>query len=94
MEKNGEITELQRQVVFVLIPKQTEIIERYDKRNGKRLKDQIKTVERECTYIADFVYKNKDGNTIVEDTKGMRTTDYIIKRKLLLFIHHLKIHEI
>ena len=38
--------------------------------------------ERAVKYIADFVYR-EDGNTVVEDVKGMRTKDYIIKRKLL-----------
>lgn len=37
--------------------------------------------ERACHYIADFVYL-KCGKTVVEDAKGYRTRDYIIKRKL------------
>lgn len=39
--------------------------------------------ERACNYIADFSY-SENGNTkvVVEDTKGMKTPDYIIKRKL------------
>lgn len=38
---------------------------------------------RAVTYIADFVY-TRDGKTIVEDAKGFRTKDYIIKKKLML----------
>ena len=53
-----------------------------------------KLIEKECSYIADFVYKDKDGKTIVEDTKGFRTETYLIKRKLMLFIHGVKIHEV
>lgn len=94
LEKAGEISNLQRQVKFILIPRQTETIERYSPKTGKRLKDKTRTVEHECAYFADFVYEDKAGNTIVEDTKGMRTTDYIIKRKLMLFVHGLKINEI
>ena len=38
---------------------------------------------RAVTYIADFVY-TRDGKTIVEDAKGFKTKDYIIKKKLML----------
>ena len=50
--------------------------------------------EKACHYVADFVYKDENGQTVVEDTKGMRTKDYIIKRKLMLFRHGIKIKEI
>jgi len=48
--------------------------------------------ERECKYYADFVYE-QDGQTIVEDAKGARMKEYIIKRKLMLFIHGIKVKE-
>ena len=51
--------------------------------------------EREVCYIADFVYHNaEDGKLVVEDVKGKRTKDYIIKRKLMLWVHGIKIKEI
>ena len=50
--------------------------------------------ERKCEYIADFVYTDKDGNTIVEDAKGVRTPEYKIKRKLMLYRHGIKIKEV
>ena len=50
--------------------------------------------ERKVTYIADFVYKDDKGNTIVEDTKGVRTKEYVIKRKLMLWVHNIHIQEI
>lgn len=93
LEKAGEISDLQRQVKFVLIPAQYEEYERYSKKTGKRLQDGRRMVERECTYIADFVYI-QDGAKVVEDTKGVRTKDYIIKRKLMLHVHGIKIQEI
>ena len=34
------------------------------------------------------------GETVVEDTKGFRTKDYIIKRKLMLQVHGIRIREI
>lgn len=49
--------------------------------------------ERACTYVADFVYKDADGNSVVEDTKGVRTDAYRIKRKLMLWVHGIRIKE-
>ena len=94
MESDGLIFDLQRQVKFVLIPKQTETIEQYSKKTGKRIKDKIRVVEQECAYFADFVYKTKDNQLVVEDAKGLRTTEYIIKRKLMLYLRNIKIVEI
>ena len=78
LERAGKITNLQRQVPFLLIPSQ-----RID---GK-------VAERACNYIADFVYE-KDGQQVVEDTKGFKTKDYIIKRKLMLHVHGIRINEV
>lgn len=95
LEKAGEISNLQRQVKFVLIPTQTETFERYSEKTGKKLKDGVRVVEKECAYFADFVYiDNRTGRTIVEDTKGARTEKYIIKRKLMLHIYGIRIQEI
>ena len=49
--------------------------------------------ERACTYLADFVYKDSDGNTVVEDTKGVKTDAYRIKKKLMLWVHGIRIKE-
>jgi hypothetical protein len=94
LERAGKISDLDRQVEFELIPNQYETYERFSK-NGKRLKDGIKLVERRVCYVADFVYTDAStGQTIVEDTKGVRTKDFIIKRKLMLYIHKIKIREV
>ena len=94
LERAKEISNLQRQVKYVLIPAQYETIERYSKK-GDRLKDGTKLIEREVAYIADFVYTDmKTGKTVVEDTKGVKTKDYIIKRKLMLYLHQIRIKEI
>ena len=90
LEKAGAIADLQRQVKFVLIPAQREP-DTVGKRGGIK---KGKLLEREVAYIADFVYTDKAGKTVVEDTKGMRTKDYIIKRKLLLYMHGIRIREI
>ena len=94
MQEHGLISDLQTQVKYVLIPAQHEIYERYGK-NGKQLKDGKKLVERECAYIADFRYFDKrTGETVVEDTKGFKTKDYAIKRKLMLHVHGIRIKEV
>lgn len=48
--------------------------------------------ERACNYMADFVYC-QDGETVVEDCKGFRTEGYKIKRKLMLWVHGIKVKE-
>ena len=88
LERAGTITDLQRQVKFVLLPAQYR--QMFDR---KAHKWKTRCVEREVCYIADFVYQ-QDGKTVVEDTKGFRTTDYIIKRKLMLYIHNIQIKEV
>ena len=91
MQSAGAILNLQRQVKFILIPAQREPDTIGPK--GGRIKGKL--LERECSYIADFVYTDaKTGERIVEDTKGVRTKDYIIKRKLMLYVHKTKIREI
>lgn len=77
LQRAGVISDLQRQVTFELIPSQ--------KRDGK-------VVERPCNYIADFVYK-ENGKQVVEDCKGYRTDEYKIKRKLMLWVHGIRIRE-
>ena len=78
LERAHVITNLRRQVKYELIPSQ------YD---GRKL------LERGCSYIADFVYE-ENGQVIAEDTKGFKTRDYIIKRKLMLYQHGIQIREV
>ena len=78
LEKAGEIKDLKRQVKYTLIPAQ---------------KDGKKTIERECSYFADFQY-TQNGETVVEDAKGMRTDVYKLKRKLMLYVHGIRISEV
>ncbi len=46
-----------------------------------------------CTYVADFTYQTRLGETLVEDVKGMRTQVYIIKRKLMKAIYGIDVLE-
>ena len=47
---------------------------------------------RKMEYVADFVYF-RDGEQIVEDTKGYRTEIYKIKKKLMAYLYHIQIKE-
>lgn len=50
--------------------------------------------ERAVCYIADFVYHNvEDSKMVVEDTKGVRTEAYKLKKKMMLYFHGIKIKE-
>lgn len=80
LQKAGEIEDLRCQVKYVLIPAQR------DKQTNKLL-------ERECSYVADFAYL-RGGRLVVEDTKGFRTKEYIIKRKLMLYRYGIRILEV
>jgi hypothetical protein len=94
LQKAGKITSLQRQVPYELLPNQYETYQRFSKK-GERLKDGTKLVERKVEYVADFVYTDTEtGENIVEDAKGVRTKEYIIKRKLMYAIHGIRIHEV
>lgn len=79
LEKIGAISNLRRQISYELIPKQ----------DG----------ERSVTYKADFRYVEigQDGNPLrecIEDVKGVRTPEYIIKRKLMKYVHGITITEV
>ena len=90
LERAEVIHNLQRQVKFILIPTQREP----DTIGSKGGIHKGKVIEKECAYVADFVYTTEDGLQVVEDTKGMRTSEYVIKRKLMLYIHGIRIHEV
>lgn len=89
LERAGQIRDLQRQVKFVLIPAQYEP-DTVGVRGGVK---RGRLLEREVSYVADFVY-TQDGKTVVEDSKGFKTKDYIIKRKLMLYHHSIQIKEV
>lgn len=81
MERAGLITDLCRQFPIKLLPAQRD--------------EKGKVIERPVRYIADFVYTDKStGRTIVEDAKGVRTKEYILKRKMALYFLGLRIKEV
>ena len=71
LERAGKIEKLMQQPEFELQPK---------------FKIECKTI-RPIKYRADFSYYDKEENAfIVEDVKGFKTKDYMIKKKILLYI--------
>ena len=76
----GEISQLEMQKKYTLIPAQ---------------KKPSGGTERAVTYTADFVYTdNRTGKKVVEDTKGVKTQQYIIRRKLMLWAHGIEVNEV
>ena len=91
LERAGKIRNLRRQVKYVLIPAQ------YENPDSPTKSGRGKCLERECSYVADFVYDvpmEPELVEIVEDTKGFRTEAYKIKRKMMLFMHGIRIREV
>lgn len=83
LERAGEISDLKRQVRYRLIPAQRDM--------------QGKVIEKPCDYVADFVYRDKDGRIVVEDVKSeatLRNKDYVIKRKLMLRVFGIRVKEV
>lgn len=76
----GVIRDLQRQVRYVLVPKQA-------RPSGG--------VEREKAYVADFQYTDaKTGRTVVEDVKGAEPAVWGLKRALMLQVHGVEIRVV
>lgn len=77
LEKAGVISDLKCQVTYELLPRQ--------EYKGKFAEHPVK-------YIADFVY-TENGETVVEDVKGMKTDVYRLKKKLMLWRYGIKVKE-
>ena len=95
----GKIKNLELQKEFELIPTQYEYIPRFGK-NGRKLKDERRCIELGVKYIADFAYLDvASGKDVVEDCKGYRNpksaayAKFVIKRKLMLYIHGIRVKE-
>lgn len=91
----GKISNLRCQVPFRLIPEAREP-DTLGPRGGRR---RGKVIEKAVDYVADFVYI-QDGKTVVEDVKGYRDPSsagyakFVIKRKLMLWLHSIRIKEV
>ena len=102
LERAGEITDLKRQVEFLLIPDQREpSTEVYQKGEKKGTPKEGKLLERKVVYVADFVYNDtKTGKRVVEDVKGYRDPSsagyakFVLKRKMMLWLYGIRVKEV
>lgn len=83
LKRGGNITDLQTQVPYELVPNQ--------KIDGK--------TARGVKYIADFVYYDLEKQQqVVEDVKGYKRGSayqiFQIKKKLMKFIHNIDVREV
>lgn len=97
LERAGKISDLKRQVTFELIPTQREeSTEVYKAGPQKGLPKPGAIIEKAVDYVADFTYY-QDGEYIVEDTKGYKKGAayqlFVIKRKMMLSVHGIRIKE-
>ena len=99
MQKAGQIYNLREQVPYVLLPavyqkKNGEYVRVWDRSKKKKdvekeCGEKLTLIERNCIYVADFVYE-KDGQTIVEDAKGFKDPSsatyakFVLKRKMMM----------
>lgn len=103
LQRAGKISNLELQKSYELIPAQYETVEtgEYYKVGAKKGQPKTKQVciEQSVVYIADFVYQ-ENGQTVVEDVKGFRDPSsatyakFVLKRKMMLWIHGIKIKEV
>lgn len=103
LQRAGKISNLELQKRYELIPAQYETVPTGEVYKVGDKKGQPKTkqvcVEQSVVYIADFVY-TENGKTVVEDVKGFRDPSsatyakFVLKRKMMLWIHGIKIKEV
>lgn len=95
MERAGKISNLELQKKFILVPAQYQKTSEQYKKGNKKGQYKENLIEKELAYKADFVYTdNRTGEMVVEDVKGMKTKEYRIKRKLMLYLLGIRISEV
>jgi hypothetical protein len=90
LQKQGIISDLRLQVPYELLPA---IYEDVTIQLKTKTKTKRKLVQRATTYVADFVY-TRDGKEVVEDTKGFRTKEYELKKKMMRSLLGIEIQEL
>ena len=103
LQRAGKISNLECQKSYELIPAQYKTVETGEYYKVGEKKGQPKTkqvcIEQSVVYIADFVY-TENGQTVVEDVKGYRDPSsatyakFVLKRKMMLWIHGIRITEV
>ena len=91
MQDRGEISDLRMQVPFEIIPA---VYETQEVQLKTKVKTVQKLVQKAAHYIADFVYTDRNGNQVVEDSKGFRTKEYLLKKKMMRAFLGITINEV
>ena len=89
LAKTGQITDLQLQKKFIIVPEIREP-DTVGPRGGVK---KGKLIQSAAYYVADFVYYDKNGKLVVEDFKGFKTDLYKLKKKLMKYIYDIDIKE-
>lgn len=92
-EKDGKIENLVVHPKFELVPAVKEKVVKHLKTKDKEIE---KTVQLAITYTADFMY-DKNGEIIIEDvkiSKHLLPKEYVLKKKMMLAIMHLRVKEV
>jgi hypothetical protein len=81
LQRAGNIRNLERRVELPLLPSQRD-------ENGY-------VIERAVAFVVDFTYFDiEQDRTIFEDAKEYRSKEYILKRKMMLYLNHIVVHEV
>lgn len=94
-ESKGRISNLERQVKFVLVPA---IREKYVEQLKTKERVKERTIQKAITYTCDFAYF-VDGEYVVEDVKASPKQSaldkaYVLKKKMMLAFHGIFIKEV
>lgn len=93
MQHKGKISNLKRQVTFILLPK---IVESTEVKLKTKVKLVERVVQRDVKYTCDFTYNDEDGKYIVEDvkiSKSLLPKEYVLKKKMLRYFYGIDIKE-
>lgn len=75
------IAEYERYQYLILLERTGEI---FDLRYHQKEDNIILQENPKIVYEPDFVYKDKNGQLIVEDLKGAQTKEFILKKKMII----------
>lgn len=90
-QEAGMISDLRLQVSYEIIPA---VYEEQEVQLKTKVKHVRRCVQKAAHYVADFVYKDQDGNEVVEDVKGsssILTPEFRLKMKLMRYVHGIQI---
>lgn len=92
MENDGLVSDIRRQVAYQLLP---DLYEEHEVQLKTKTKTVRKRIQQGTKYVADFVYTDTTtGETKVVDVKGVRTKEYLLKKKMMRCLLGITIIEV